>query len=1005
MTEIHNGQQGTQENSPQGGEDQNPPEPFSSETTRLCTSATDRYRAGEFSKSAAIMLIHDILSQSGADPEGDPFVAAFSSYVSILDGYERFRGDAATRGSVQRNDEGARPPHENSGTRESHDTDPSGGLQGEHADSPAPSKRSRSPSSDDERRPPRRRLNTSILPWIVKEESTPSLLSPSLRQTQLLLENFSRDLKLAKSSLTNSPLCPQFPDSEWTNLLSGKAVDFDRVLASLYSVSFDEQRREKLGDFELIAGSAVPARTVRSHSEWVIACDSAWEATLFVFPHRAAELVEYGNLTRLSDSVSPSDATSPFQTTPPSPTSTCSGFKMQQPLETSMIGLDDLLPQLDDARHADDGMMESVPTTMERAHMPTSALGAAIPATPLATATVPRGVLLPNERRSVASLLLSRPSYARDLIWADDEPETLSLARASESMPPLPPVPLNERNNLIALNTIQNNPSLFVVSTSVNLPTFRALLRDHPNQLLVDSVCRGLETGFWPWANTASANLPTTFGDVYPIRKLEHLQFALTQRNLEINAHCFSSTFNHLLPGMLAVPVTISERNPNKFRLCVDHSAEPFSRNAMIPKAAVSVPLDNLHLLGHVLRELRVSLGPQVRIVLFKSDVSRAYRTLPMHPLWQIKQVVKIDDHFNVDWRNNYGSRGAGGIWGAFFALVMWIAVYVKYITDLFAYVDDSFSWEIEGNLLFYPPYNKLLPAKQTRLLLLWDELGIPHDEPKQVWGPSLTIIGMEVDANAMTITMPTNARDDLLKALHTFAIPGTRQSLREFQRLAGWINWALDVYPLLRPGLSLLYDKISGKSNSHAKIWISRALTRELLWIANHISSSNGIFLLESVNWPISSANEIIYTDASPYGMAFWCPSRSLGFSYEIPPGDRSKPIFYFEAYAVLSAFQWITSILPRPQRVLIYTDNLNTVNIFNTLRASPLYNPILITTIDLTIRFNIQLRVLHIPGDFNTVADALSRSRPFRAAQLHPGLQISSFTPPRLTLGATDI
>ena len=61
--------------------------------------------------------------------------------------------------------------------------------------------------------------------------STPNTLSqalsPSLRQTvtQFALENFSLDIKFAKSSLVNSFNGPQFPDSEWTSLLAGHAVD------------------------------------------------------------------------------------------------------------------------------------------------------------------------------------------------------------------------------------------------------------------------------------------------------------------------------------------------------------------------------------------------------------------------------------------------------------------------------------------------------------------------------------------------------------------------------------------------------------------------------------------------------------------------------------------------------------------------------------------------------------------------------------------------------------
>ena len=32
---------------------------------------------------------------------------------------------------------------------------------------------------------------------------------------------------------------------------------------------------------------------------------------------------------------------------------------------------------------------------------------------------------------------------------------------------------------------------------------------------------------------------------------------------------------------------------------------------------------------------------------------------------------------------------------------------------------------------------------------------------------------------------------------------------LRDFQHLAGWFNWALNVYPLLKPSLSNVYAKM----------------------------------------------------------------------------------------------------------------------------------------------------------------------------------------------------
>lgn len=104
----------------------------------------------------------------------------------------------------------------------------------------------------------------------------PFALSSSLRKTQSLLENFSQDVKRARSSLLNSnrPI-PQFPQSEWLNLLSSNAIDLDHVFSNLYTISHDDRESIELGrNVELLHGLSAPAKTVKLHGDWVI----AWEA-------------------------------------------------------------------------------------------------------------------------------------------------------------------------------------------------------------------------------------------------------------------------------------------------------------------------------------------------------------------------------------------------------------------------------------------------------------------------------------------------------------------------------------------------------------------------------------------------------------------------------------------------------------------------------------------------------------------------------------------------------
>jgi len=71
----------------------------------------------------------------------------------------------------------------------------------------------------------------------------------------------------------------------------------------------------------------------------------------------------------------------------------------------------------------------------------------------------------------------------------------------------------------------------------------------------------------------------------------------------------------------------------------------------------------------------------------------------------------------------------------------MWIAIYIYLLPDLLHYMDDAWSYEMEPALIYYEPYDSWYPRKQVNLLLLYDELGLPHVKKKQLFGHSLEII------------------------------------------------------------------------------------------------------------------------------------------------------------------------------------------------------------------------------------------------------------------------
>ncbi|EMD37573.1 hypothetical protein CERSUDRAFT_35702, partial [Gelatoporia subvermispora B] len=171
----------------------------------------------------------------------------------------------------------------------------------------------------------------------------------------------------------------------------------------------------------------------------------------------------------------------------------------------------------------------------------------------------------------------------------------------------------------------------------------------------------------------------------------------------------------------------------------------------------------------------------------------------------------------------------------------------------LLGYVDDNFGAAESDELEYYEPYGYYYPRAQVCLLRVWDELGIPHEFKKQVYAPVIPIIGFAVDPNAMTVTMTAESKTALLEAINDFCgPPGSRprRTLREFLSLAGYANWAFNVFPLLKPSLSNLYDKMRGKDKMNATLHVNLALIDDLKWLERHIKASNGIHFFGAEEW-----------------------------------------------------------------------------------------------------------------------------------------------------------
>jgi len=128
------------------------------------------------------------------------------------------------------------------------------------------------------------------------------------------------------------------------------------------------------------------------------------------------------------------------------------------------------------------------------------------------------------------------PRFVRDFVWSDVDSRDLTTALISEAVPPVPHPPQNELLSKEKWNVIKTCPHLFRITTPINVNRFHELLTSHPNRALVESVCEGLRTGFWPWAVTEGSDAPSVVGNaiLQKVKNQGHLDFMREQQDEEI---------------------------------------------------------------------------------------------------------------------------------------------------------------------------------------------------------------------------------------------------------------------------------------------------------------------------------------------------------------------------------------------------------------------------------------------------------------------------------------
>ncbi|CDO72461.1 hypothetical protein BN946_scf184980.g2 [Trametes cinnabarina] len=508
-------------------------------------------------------------------------------------------------------------------------------------------------SQDGKRARPRRNIDDSLFPFLPSGREEVGQLSDDLQRTLVLKENYTRDLAFAKQSVVCSPRCPPVPDAVWTDVLANRYVDLDRIFSAIYTVDGDSKNSVKLGDFELSGLPSKPKRRIERHGHWTIAWALYQRAVLYVYPHRERELrTYYDQINGFFAAVSEAEA---------------SRIVNLDRAIRGEVGRSNTLLLSDFSRfnhlytmHVVDGAevgvdlehpLKPASVTM-KADAPPATAGSDMSAHTAPDVNTSPLPALKRRREEPAQIDANkRPRRFRGFLWDQHDNHAVTpLATLSESMAALPSPPLSELQNTTALQTIRDHPHLFDVVSPLNVDRFQELLATHPNRALVDSVCRGFREGFWPFANPSVGDFPSSWEESSSLLDDEALQFASKYAEEEEAAGRYSAPFSgDLLPGMYSMPVhAVPKPHSDKMRFINNHSAGRFSLNSMINKHEVGMRPDNVQDLARNLLHFR-SIHGDAPVWLFKSDIANAYRLLPMHPLWQLKQVVSVNGLRRID--------------------------------------------------------------------------------------------------------------------------------------------------------------------------------------------------------------------------------------------------------------------------------------------------------------------------------------------------------------------
>lgn len=572
----------------------------------------------------------------------------------------------------------------------------------------------------------------------------------------------------------------------------------------------------------------------------------------------------------------------------------------------------------------------------------------------------------------------------------DERLRSPAIARAELELP-LPAAPNDIFSQRVWATSIAPNPDMFRIVSEIKVNQLMRELALFPNQGYVASWKAGFTEGIWPWADNFGNDVARM--KLYDSPNLiQHKRFVNTIRDKELAHDHWRGPYTEALPYYRNSPCSVAPKSEGGNRFIQNQSfSEPMgdSVNDHIPDAEGRVTYDKLSELALVIVKLH-SMGRK-NMIPWKLDVSRAFRHLPLHPLFALRNGVILKSRtgakqYFIDSQACFGGRAFPRAYCMFDDLVVWIAVRNFRVNILFHYVDDHYgiSAVSQGE---EEPDDMLITRKVFALL------GVPTND-KDEFGENIVITGVEVNYSKATFQLPPAKLVKYISACLAME-NNSRVTVADLQHVIGVLNYSLNVIPYGKVHMQCLYraKRQYHHSNKEKVIEVCLEMKEDLRWWATALAARPTRYLLEDYWWSEAEADEIIYTDASTSdGMGIYRPSKRIGYIHtysregylyaKLNHEDRKGNLVHVntvEFLAMLSAVQIVSRELSKltkrqPYRLIIMSDNISVVEtVYKMSSLDPVISDLL-RDLHLELEKDIDLRVCHVGTKWNP-ADHLTR------------------------------